>query len=164
MDSHHSWWHHSSSSGVIVHVSAGLLLGGAILYWWNQTSLKEWVDCSFVHSHMNDCLAGVILVSYANLLCLGARRPTFCLTTPPSIVGFMLTVGFFWEFVTPLYRADSVPDAVDLVAYAAGGIVYWIVLKGTEQMHSHGRETLRRFALLITLGKLWTDHLKPCFL
>ena len=153
MDSHHSRRDHTGRSGVVLYVSAALLLVGSSLYWWNQTGLKKWVDCTFVHSHMNDCLAGVTLVSYANLLCLGARRPSICLTSPLSIVGFMLSVGLFWEFATPLYRADSVCDAADLIAYAAGGMTYWTVMKATEQVHSHGRETLRRSFLALQCSR-----------
>ncbi len=139
VDSDHSWRHRPGSPRVVLYVSAGALLGGAILYRWNQVELKSWLDWAFVHCYMNDCLAGVTLVSYANLLCLGARREDLCLTTPSRIAILMLCVGLFWEFVTPLYRTDSIRDPLDLLAYVAGGIIYWAILRGTERVKcSHG--------------------------
>jgi hypothetical protein len=146
MDSNHSRWNRTSCCGIVFHVSVGLLLSGAILYFWNQARFKGCLDWVFVKSYMNDCLAGITLVSYANLLCLGAKRAAFCLTSPLLIGCFMLTVGLFWEFVTPLYHPDSVCDPLDLVAYVGGGMIYWAAMKAAEYVYSHGRETLLGFA------------------
>ena len=40
-----------------------------------------------------------------------------------------LSAGFFWEYVTPLFRQNTVSDAMDLVCYAIGGSLYWLILK-----------------------------------
>jgi hypothetical protein len=111
-------------------VSGALLFGGIVLYGLNQTVLKDWLGWAFFRCYLNDGLAGVALVSYANLLCMAARREDLCLTTPAPITAFMLCVGLFWEFVTPLYRTDSIRDPLDLLAYVAGGMTYWAIAKG----------------------------------
>lgn len=35
--------------------------------------------------------------------------------------------GIFWEYITPLFRSDTVSDPVDIAAYMAGGLVYMLI-------------------------------------
>ena len=37
--------------------------------------------------------------------------------------------GTIWEYVTPLFRKNTVSDIGDIVAYMIGGIVYWLINK-----------------------------------
>lgn len=33
--------------------------------------------------------------------------------------------GLFWEYVTPVFRSDTVGDFFDIFAYMLGGLIYW---------------------------------------
>lgn len=73
-----------------------------------------------------DLLAGALILCVANaLLAWGhihqARiRP---MERPWTVTGFLLLCGLFWEYVTPLYRPDSVSDPWDVAAYLLGGLL-----------------------------------------
>lgn len=73
-----------------------------------------------------DLLAGALILCVANaLLAWGhihqARiRP---MERPETAAGFLLLCGLFWEYVTPLYRPDSVSDPWDVATYLLGGLL-----------------------------------------
>ena len=33
--------------------------------------------------------------------------------------------GMFWEYITPIFRSDTVGDFFDIIAYMLGGLIYW---------------------------------------
>lgn len=41
----------------------------------------------------------------------------------------LLFCGLFWEYITPLFRTDTVGDVLDIVAYLLGGALYWLMKK-----------------------------------
>lgn len=38
----------------------------------------------------------------------------------------MLFCGLFWEYLTPLFRKNTVSDIFDVLAYMVGGLIYWM--------------------------------------
>ena len=76
----------------------------------------------FFAGYFNDLLAGTLILAIVNLLLVPARLPP--LDRPLPATAFILLCGCFWEFVTPLYRPESVCDPLDLLAYLAGAWVY----------------------------------------
>ncbi len=46
---------------------------------------------------------------------------------PLCIIVITICSGFFWEYVTPLFRHDTVSDPMDIVAYSFGALVYLII-------------------------------------
>lgn len=39
----------------------------------------------------------------------------------------MFFSGVFWEYVTPIFRQNTVSDVWDILAYMAGGFMYWLI-------------------------------------
>ena len=101
----------------------------AIMYVLNNRVIKRstvgWVHL-FTVCYLNDIMAPLILLPYANIL-LGMRDME--LKSLLNIEAFCLAVGLIWEFVTPLVKKGSVTDPLDLVCYCFGGFVYWLILR-----------------------------------
>lgn len=38
--------------------------------------------------------------------------------------------GLFWEYITPIYRKESVCDPIDIICYLFGGTMFWYLFKG----------------------------------
>ena len=86
----------------------------------------RWV---FFRNHFNDFLAGIILIAYTNLILGFYKNKTIRVLKFRDVMGYMLIVGLFWEFVTPIYWKSSVSDWWDLVSYLCGALVYYVVIK-----------------------------------
>ena len=71
-------------------------------------------------------------MAYTNILFVAVGKREYSLRSLPGILVLMLLAGIFWEFVTPLFRKAAVTDYADIVAYLAGGIAYWIMMKMTK--------------------------------
>lgn len=46
-----------------------------------------------------------------------------------QITLMMFSCGIFWEYITPVFRSDTISDPLDIFAYILGGIFYWIIIK-----------------------------------
>lgn len=46
---------------------------------------------------------------------------------PLYIVVIAICSGVFWEYITPLFRHDTVSDPIDIVAYSFGALMYVIL-------------------------------------
>jgi len=75
----------------------------------------------FFRGHFNDLMAGVLFPAYVNLMLavMGLRMHGWIM---PLL--FTLAAGIFWEYVTPLYRPQSVSDPWDVAAYLLGALNY----------------------------------------
>ena len=76
--------------------------------------------------HFNDTIGGLLFVSYTNIF-LNTRNQM--LEGWLGIVLLCLSAGFFWEYVTPLFRRNTTSDIIDVACYAIGGSIYWLILK-----------------------------------
>lgn len=83
---------------------------------------------SSLGGHFHDLLATPVLLSATNLWIIACRRSDLVLVRLGSIFTLSVIAGVFWEFVTPLYH-KSTTDILDLLAYAIGGLLYFVVLQ-----------------------------------
>lgn len=84
--------------------------------------------------HFNDTVGGLLFVSYTNIL-LNTRHQM--LERWSVILVFCLSAGVFWEFVTPIFRKNTTSDVIDVICYAIGGSIYWLLAKLVRNIHGN---------------------------
>jgi hypothetical protein len=95
-----------------------------VIYGINELWLKNFDGLSwFFNGYCNDILAPGILLSYSNMLLIYNGKKAIRSFWIQAL--FILFVGGFWEYVTPLYK-PSTPDPYDILMYMIGSFVYWI--------------------------------------
>ena len=80
----------------------------------------------FMSCYFNDFIGSITFIAYCNVIL------SFCnkeMTKLSQILLIIFSAGLFWEYVTPLFRKNTVSDIGDIVAYMIGGIVYWLINK-----------------------------------
>lgn len=88
-------------------------------------------------NYFADLLAGALILCILDAaLILFRYRPVRRLLPATA---FLLACGIFWEYVTPLYRADSVGDPWDLLAYWLGGAVMLLWLEWKKRVPPGGK-------------------------
>lgn len=88
----------------------------------------EGIPAYLFQCHFNDFLGGMAFIAYANLL-ISLVRPEVRFKKLTSMLVFIFLCGLFWEYVAPLFISKSVSDPLDLIAYIAGALAYWLVFK-----------------------------------
>lgn len=85
----------------------------------------------FMTCYFNDTIGGMTFVAYCSIItCFRDRR----LRKLHHIEILMFFCGIFWEYVTPLFRENTVSDPYDILAYMLGGFLYWLImLKGKQK-------------------------------
>jgi hypothetical protein len=124
MDVHHSRGPRARSHHSSLVLNLAILVTCLALYGLNQFILKDALGGTFLQSYSNDILAGTVIVAYMNILYWLVGKEEYSIRSWPATLAFVFVVGLFWEFVAPLFRADSVTDVLDLLAYLAGGVLY----------------------------------------
>jgi len=125
MDSNHSWWNNTRSRRTFLFINLVLIILAFSVYLINQLVVKRACKNVLIHGYVNDTLAVVLLLSYSNILISLSKQDGFLIHSLTRISCFTTFVGFFWEYVTPLYKTNSVKDPWDLVAYTLGGLSYY---------------------------------------
>ena len=128
MDHNHSsrHFHWSCSDFIILNISIFALAVG--VYGISRfTSFPAALPPS-LGGHFHDLLATPVLLSATNLWIIACRRSDLVLVRLGSIFTLSVIAGVFWEFVSPLYH-KSTTDVLDLLAYAIGGLLYFVVLQ-----------------------------------
>lgn len=80
----------------------------------------------FMSCYFNDTIGGMTFMAYCNLIFSFYNRKMIKLW---QIELLMFFCGFFWEYLTPLFRKNTVSDVFDIVAYMVGGLIYWIITR-----------------------------------
>lgn len=80
--------------------------------------------------YFNDITGCIALSAYINLISSFGR---YKIAKLREILGIIFLAGLFWEFITPLYRADTVTDILDIFAYFIGGIIYYMLIYFTKE-------------------------------
>lgn len=78
----------------------------------------------FMCCYFNDFIGGITFTSYVDIILLSKN---LTLDTLWKIELLMLGCGLFWEFITPLFRKNTVCDIWDIVAYLLGGLAYYYI-------------------------------------
>lgn len=107
---------------LIIFVMCFVLYGLNEMYFKKQISILYW----FFTGYYNDILAPIILLSYSNILILIFMKKKIMNFIGLSL--FVMTVGLYWEYITPLYK-HSTSDIYDLLAYYIGFLIYWLSAK-----------------------------------
>jgi len=99
-----------------------------LIYGLNRWLLKPVTHLSFVHDHLNDLLlipAALPLILWLQRK-IGLRRDD----APPraaEIFLHLLVWSFICEMVGPRWFRHGTADGWDVVAYACGGVLAWIL-------------------------------------
>lgn len=130
-------------------MNISIIFGSLGVYALNQLYIKKVVSISFFHYYFNDVIAGLLLISVANLLIEISPHRQNTFKTAISIYTLTLFAGIFWEYVAPFYRGGT-SDPFDLVAYIAGATIYLVTVKSrtrccTQRLPA-SRLVLGRFA------------------
>ena len=93
----------------------------------------------FFSGYLNDILGSVIFLLYLCLVQSFLKRKYIFRFVHIVIITFFC--GILWEYLTPVYRPDTVSDPWDILAYMFGGVLFWYVFNGkslmNEQMKSN---------------------------
>ena len=106
-----------------------LIIVTLILYCVNQL-IKTKIPFAhvkwFLACYFNDMVGGITFMAYCGIIFDLFNRKMMNLW---EIELLMVGCGCFWEYITPLYRAITVSDPWDILAYAGGGFIYWLVIR-----------------------------------
>lgn len=98
------------------------------LYLLNRLYLKTILSYKFIHYYFNDLLAGILIIAYCNLI-LDQSKYKFRFNSVLNTLPFIIVVGLFYEYVTPLYLNYSTSDIMDVLFYAIGAMIYLLIMK-----------------------------------
>ena len=111
-----------------------------ILYLINQT-VKNDIPIEFIRwfltCYFNDAIGGMTFIAYCNVVLSFRNRKLIKLWQIETLLFFC---GIFWEYITPLFRMNTVSDKWDVVAYMAGGFLYWICVKKERYANGYKKE------------------------
>lgn len=80
-----------------------------------------------LRNHFNDFLGGIGIIAYIDFwLCISKYHIHISKNWIILLIGFLC--GLFWEFITPIYRPESVSDLWDIVAYVMGAGAYALLI------------------------------------
>ena len=98
-----------------------------VLYITNQT-IKAKIPIEpirwFMSCYFNDTLGGITFLAYCNIVFSFYNKKMVKLWQMELLMFFS---GLFWEYVTPIFRQNTVSDMWDILAYMVGGFLYWLI-------------------------------------
>ena len=80
----------------------------------------------FMSCYFNDTVGGITFMAYCNIVFSFYHRKMLKLW---QIELLMCCCGFFWEYLTPIFRENTVSDVYDIFAYMMGGMIYWAITR-----------------------------------
>lgn len=83
----------------------------------------------FMSCYFNDTIGGITFIAYCNIVFSFYNRKMIKLWQIELILFF---AGLFWEYVTPIFRNNTVSDMWDVIAYMIGGLLYFMLIKGKQ--------------------------------
>ena len=112
-----------------------LILVTIVLYIINQY-IKNKIPIEgirwFMTCYFNDTIGGITFMAYCGLVFEHYHRR---MTKLWQIILLMASCGFFWEYITPLFRTNTISDPWDILAYVCGGIIYWLIMRSEYNEH-----------------------------
>ena len=84
----------------------------------------------FMSCYFNDTIGGMTFIAYCNIVFSFYNRKMVKLWQIEALLFF---AGLFWEYVTPLFRENTISDIWDVFAYMMGGFLYWILTRKEEK-------------------------------
>lgn len=80
----------------------------------------------FMSCYFNDIIGAVSFSSYCDAVFSFFGKSLNKLFKLEII---LFVCGLFWEYITPIFRSDTVGDFFDISAYLLGGLIYWKIKK-----------------------------------
>ena len=115
---------------LLIAVSIAMLLYIVNRFWLKHLKVP-YIDY-LLKNHFNDFIGGFVFPAYVNLvLVLSGRNP---INNFGVLVLFMLGVSVIWEFVFPQFLSYSTSDILDVVAYMLGTLLYYFVMKKSNDI------------------------------
>lgn len=100
-----------------------------MLYFCNQfiktrvsIDLMRW----FLSCYFNDIIGGITFIAYCNIIFDYYNKKMANLWQTEFL---LFCSGLFWEYITPLFRPNTVTDILDIIAYMIGGLLYWLIIR-----------------------------------
>lgn len=121
----HSRRNHSGGRRAFFVLNLQIFLLAVLLYLLNEHVIKHMTQNLFFQGHFNDLLAMGLLLPYSNVLLSLYPHRDLRLLRPVPLFVFVLLIGLFWEYATPLYLSRSISDPLDVLAYVVGGVLYY---------------------------------------
>lgn len=103
------------------------------LYLLNRLILKDITEGLihwFLVCYWNDITGAIAVSAYVDSIIFHYSRKEIRIW---GLIVILLACGMFWEFITPLFRKNSVCDFWDIVAYMTGGVIYYLSIKLRER-------------------------------
>lgn len=103
------------------------------LYLLNRLLLKDITEGLihwFLVCYWNDITGAIAFSAFVHSVIFYYSKKEIHLL---GIIVILLICGLFWEIITPLFRKNSVCDFWDIIAYEAGGIIYYLSIKLYEK-------------------------------
>ena len=85
-----------------------------------------WV-CFLCGSYLNDFVGGVFYIAILNTIFYYFMNKN-SITSLIYIEIVLLICGIVWEYITPLFRKNTVSDIVDIFVYMFSGVTYWLCI------------------------------------
>ena len=83
----------------------------------------------FLTCYFNDIVGAIAFSSYCDVITFNAKNVKHRIDTLWKMEIVLFISGLFWEYITPIFRKDTVGDAFDILAYCLGGVIFWIISK-----------------------------------
>lgn len=80
----------------------------------------------FMCCYFNDTIGGTTFIAYCNMVFGFYKRKMVKLWQIELLLFF---AGLFWEYVTPIFRTNTISDIWDVFAYMIGGFLYWLIAR-----------------------------------
>lgn len=100
----------------------------AMAYSCNRFYLKKAVCVPilsyFLKCYFNDCLAGVAIIAYWNVVTAKSRWPRLQISTLVGAIAICTICGILWEYMLPQVFRHGTSDVWDVAAYVLGGCAY----------------------------------------
>lgn len=103
------------------------------LYLLNRLILKDITEGLihwFLVCYWNDITGAIAVSAYVDSIIFHYSKKEIHFW---GLIGILLACGIFWEFITPLFRKNSVCDFWDIVAYMSGGVIYYLSIRLCEK-------------------------------
>lgn len=127
------FWNHLCCSSIMSRldkrINIYLLASSVLCYLHNNFVFKVTTSGPIRYickCYLNDYLAGIFILSLANIFLLDYGRELIHLK---EILLFILSASFVWEFTAPLIQNSSTTDMLDILVYILGAIVYYVLIK-----------------------------------
>lgn len=103
------------------------------LYCANRFWLKDAVVAPmisyFLRCYFNDCLAGIAVIAYTNLVFGLSRMGKAIVKTYSAAALVCIACGILWEYLLPAFIQHGTSDVWDIAAYVLGGCTYIILAR-----------------------------------